>query len=133
MYDYSHNQMLSELSCERLLELLKESQLDFLNEKHDENFFEDPNFDEENKEQIAALRQLYPELNKLNNATLYDMYDSYMSDCEYIGGWGVPDRRTNWFIYYVIGKNANYKLEGYDAQEFGKQYIIELLKKDREC
>ena len=35
--------------------------------------------------------------------------------------------------YYVIGKNANYKLEGYDAKEFGKQYIVELLKKDREC
>lgn len=133
MYDYSHNQMLSELSCERLLELLKETQLNFLNEKYAENNRKDANYDEENQEQVMALRQLYPELLELNNATLYDIYDSYMSDCEYIGGWGVPDRRTNLFIYYVIGRNANYKLEGYDAQEFGKQYIIELLKEEREC
>jgi len=69
-------------------------------------------------EELAALRTLYPELKALTDAELYNRFDSYQSECLANNGWDAI--RDDDFLLYLLGRLAsNEGLKGDDAREAG--------------
>ncbi len=68
-------------------------------------------------EDVAALRELYPELTVLSDTELYARFDWYQSECCYINGWDAS--RDDEFLLYLIGCLAPGELGGDGAKELG--------------
>lgn len=122
--NFSRNRLLYTLSSEKLSELLKGTDITTLNQKY--TGYYPPG---EHTEEVIALRKFYPELFALTEQAIFDLYDDYMSDCNFIGGFSTPNGRENGFTFYVLGKHINSRLEGAAAQNCGEKFIFEKLPK----
>lgn len=79
-------------------------------------------------QEIADLRSLYPELSQLSDGSLYALFDSYQSECCYIGGWEA--NRDDGFLFYLIGRLAGRQCAQDTAEEVGRWAAYAMLQGD---
>ena len=77
-------------------------------------------------ETLPELRATYPELDKINDASLYELYDSYQDSCNLVKGWDVD--REEAFLFYLICDLANFKVEDPNDLVFGEFMAYFLLQ-----
>lgn len=83
-------------------------------------------------ETIPELRATYPELDKINDASLYGLYDSYQDSCNLVKGWDVY--REEEFLFYLICDLAKFEVEDPNDLVFGEIMAYFLLQgKSLEC
>lgn len=91
---------------------------------HKNNYDED--FYNMRKKEIIELRKLFPEFKTIDNKAIYILFDEYMFYCEHINGW--EPYRANIFIFYVLGINMNFELQGNEAVRCGESVGLEILQ-----
>lgn len=86
---------------------------------------EAPEYD---KEDLAELRSLYPELSMLSDGSLYEWFDLYQMDCCFINGWTV--NRDDGFLFYLLGSVADINYKEDRAMKAGEWVAYALLRGD---
>lgn len=75
---------------------------------------------------IPELREAYPELSEINDASLYGLYDDYQDSCNLLNAWKVD--RENPFLFYLICDLVNFQLQDPGDLFFGEIMAYFLLQ-----
>lgn len=76
--------------------------------------------------QVQALRDLYPELLLLSDATLWSAYDNFQLECWHMNSWEA--RRDDDLIYYLAGQLVDANLRGYGAIPVGTWALYQWMQ-----
>lgn len=82
--------------------------------------------DQEDLDDLAKLRTLYPELHMLSDFTLSGLYDNYQQDINYVGSYDIY--REDDFLYYLIGIVSDPEGEPCLASDIGMFICCALLQ-----
>ncbi len=75
---------------------------------------------------IPELRTAYPELDKINDASFYGLYDDYQDSCNLLNAWKVDREKP--FLFYLICELANFEIQDPSDVFFGEIMAYFLLQ-----
>lgn len=81
---------------------------------------------EDEREQVEGLRECYPELSMLSDATLWSMYDTFQLECWQMGSWDDPVRDEQ-FVFFLIGCLGGSADLRYSASDRGRWVAYYLM------
>lgn len=82
--------------------------------------------DSDDREAVAQLRECFPELAKLSDATLFSWFDSFQRECCFIGGWSAE--RDDGFLFYLLGGLVERHDGAGGGQNAGEWVAYEILR-----